>query len=457
MSNFRPTQHIDIRQIVRVDPSVVLRSKILALPQFELEQAIDAELADNPALERLDTDNEPITDEQIMKAVAPQEMRSRNEDDERFRCTAPDDQVADWIDMAATTNSLQDHVFAQLSSGIPESDRPLAWYLVASLNERGYLDSKPEDIARVCDCSFAQIEAMIAKLHQCEPAGVGARSVTECLLLQLRDAETIEENLARGILSHYLDELVAKRTTKISRKFKVLPSVVEAAFTVITELNPNPAEGFSTSPVSLMTSNSVSITPDLIIRRSEIGWEIESVGGDPTFLTISESYRKKSLSKQRDSDPDVAKHLQEYGHRAEQFLQCLKDRRRTLRQVGLYLVEHQGSFVSTGRYEFLASLTRNKLAQDVGLHESTISRATMGKFVQIANGDIVPFEVFFKPALRVQKMIEEILNTENPSSPLSDEAIAKILETKGVQVARRTVNKYRDKTRMLNSRTRRSA
>jgi RNA polymerase sigma-54 factor len=457
LSNFRPTQQVDIRQVVRVDPSVVLRSKILALPQFELEQAIDAELADNPALERLDSDNEPISDEQVMKAVAPHEMRSRNEDDERFRCTAPDDQVADWIDMAATTNSLQDHVFAQLSSGLPESEKPLAWYLVASLNDRGYLDAKAEDIATVTRSSFDQIEEMLQKLHKCEPAGVGARSVTECLLLQLRDAETFEEKLAKDILAEFLDELVARRTTKISRKFKVLPSVVEAAFTVITELNPNPAEGFSTSPVSLMTSNSVSITPDLILRRTEFGWEIEPVGGDPTFLTISDSYRRKAVSKFRDSDPEVARHLHEYGHRAEQFLQCLKDRRRTLRQVGLYLVEHQASFVSTGQFEFLASLTRNKLAHDVGLHESTISRATMGKFVQIANGDIVPFEVFFKPALRIQKMIEEILNTENPGSPLSDEAIAKILESKGVQVARRTVNKYRDKTRMLNSRTRKSA
>jgi len=97
------------------------------------------------------------------------------------------------------------------------------------------------------------------------------------------------------------------------------------------------------------------------------------------------------------------------------------------------------------------------MAQDIGMHESTVSRATMGKFVQIANGEVVSFEVFFKPALRVQKMIEEILERENPNRPLSDEAIAKLLAERGVIVARRTVNKYRDRTKLLSSRARKSA
>lgn len=97
------------------------------------------------------------------------------------------------------------------------------------------------------------------------------------------------------------------------------------------------------------------------------------------------------------------------------------------------------------------------MAAELGLHESTISRATAGKFVQIANGEVVSFEVFFKPGLRVQKMIEEILQHENPDNPLSDDAISHLLAKRGVQVARRTVNKYRDRTKLLSSRKRRSA
>ena len=97
------------------------------------------------------------------------------------------------------------------------------------------------------------------------------------------------------------------------------------------------------------------------------------------------------------------------------------------------------------------------MAEDLGIHESTVSRATMDKFVQISNGEVIPFEVFFKPALRIQKMIEEILTHENPENPLSDDAIARLLAQKGVVVARRTVNKYRDRTKLLSSRKRRTA
>ena len=126
-------------------------------------------------------------------------------------------------------------------------------------------------------------------------------------------------------------------------------------------------------------------------------------------------------------------------------------------RVGRYLLERQSGFIETGEYRFLTSMTRTQLARALDLHESTISRATMGKFVQIANGEVVPFEAFFKPALRVQKMIEEILAHENPNAPLSDERIAQMLAERGVVVARRTVNTYRDRTKLLSSRRRRTA
>ena len=121
------------------------------------------------------------------------------------------------------------------------------------------------------------------------------------------------------------------------------------------------------------------------------------------------------------------------------------------------MVENQPGFVKTGEYPFLKPLTRSQMAKDLGVHESTISRATAGKFIQLASRDVVPFDVFFKPALKIQKMIEDILAMENPDAPLSDERIASLLAKKGVVVARRTVNKYRDRSKLLSSRMRKSA
>lgn len=126
-------------------------------------------------------------------------------------------------------------------------------------------------------------------------------------------------------------------------------------------------------------------------------------------------------------------------------------------KVGEYLTNKQESFITTGRYSFLRPLTRSQMAADIGLHESTVSRATAGKFVQIATGEVVSFEVFFKPALRVQKLVEEILESEDPNEPLSDEEVSQILAKRGFNIARRTVNKYRSQLRLLSSRARRSA
>ena len=198
--------------------------------------------------------------------------------------------------------------------------------------------------------------------------------------------------------------------------------------------------------------------PDIIITLEESGFLIEVPGPSPIHLRVNPTYekRRKVLEEKRGADPAEKRHVNEFVDRAQRFLDALTQRRQQLARIGKYLVEHQGGFVKTGEYRFLMPLTRSQVAKDLGVHESTISRATAGKFVKIVNGDTVGFDIFFKPALRVQRMIEEILESENPNNPLSDERIARMLEDRGVKVARRTVNKYRDRTKLLSSRMRRT-
>jgi RNA polymerase sigma-54 factor len=446
---------------LRVDPKVVLSSQILQLTQQELDQAIEAELLDNPALERLHEDGEPLSDEAILRAVAPQELRPASEDFEFYRSMPQDDRTTDWTELAATTTSLWDHLRAQLGTMLPDHLREIGNYVVECVNERGYLNSPAEEIALATDSSLDDVEFVLGKLKQCEPAGVGASSVQECLLLQLKDADTVERKLARIILKAHMDDFLARRTYRIMRRYRVLTEVVEAAFAEILKLTPYPGEAFQVGPSVIHTASirTPSVIPDLVITIDETGWHVEVRGADPNALAIERAYRRRydELRQQPRADRDEKRHVTEYVRRAANFIQSVYQRRRTLRRIGEYLVEHQASFISTGGYQFLRPLTRTQMAKDLGMHESTVSRATMGKFVQIANGETISFEVFFKPALRIQKMIEEILSTENPSDPLSDEQIAALLKKKGVYVARRTVNKYRDKTKLLSSRKRRSA
>lgn len=446
---------------LKVDPKVVLASQILQYTQQEMDQAIEAELADNPALEKLQDDFEPISEETILRSVAPYELGPSSEDGEYRRSLPNDEEATDWLDFAASTTSLWEHLRAQLVPSVPKWLEDLAEYVVECVNERGYLTAPVEEIALATNHSLEDVELVVQKLRQCEPAGVGAGDVQECLLLQLQDADTIEKKLARAILKHYMDDFLARKTSRIARRYRVLPDVVEEAFEEIKALNPYPGESFA--PISMRlhseANRAVSVIPDVVLSHSDHGWFVDVRGADPGSLTIERSYRRRyeELKTENHADRGEKRHVNDYVKRAANFIQSIQQRRRTLRRIGEYLVQNQGGFVSTGQYQFLHSLTRTRMARDLGMHESTISRATMGKFVQIANGEVVPFDVFFKPALRVQKMIEEILATENPSTPLSDEAIAQILERRGVKIARRTVNKYRDKTKLLSSRKRRSA
>ncbi|MBX3118486.1 MAG: RNA polymerase factor sigma-54 [Fimbriimonadaceae bacterium] len=460
---FRPgnwnSQNQELRQGLRVDPQLVLRSHILQLSQADLEQAVEAELADNPALERLEDDTEPITEEGVLKSVAPQELKPSSDDYEFQRSTIRDDEdVMDWLDFAACETRLSDHLKAQLFPIVEPEHHKLAEFVIGCLDEKGYLIMPLDEVAASTNMTVEDVEAVLHKLQQCDPAGIGARNVQECLLLQLQDPDTVEQKLAREIAKHYLDEMIARRTGKIARKFKAPTEMVEAAFQEILALNPYPAQGFAANSHSAR-QKPIAVRPDIILTRSEIGWVVEVEGVDASSLVVDRSYRQRlaKLEAKAQADKDEKKHLGEYVGRADNFIQSIKERKKTLRRIGEYLIEKQTSFISTGRYQYLQPLTKSIMARELGLHESTVSRATMGKFVQIEDGEIVPFEVFFKPALRIQKMIEEILETENPSTPLSDEAIARLLADRGVVVARRTVNKYRDRTRLLSSRGRRTA
>ncbi|MFI5386913.1 MAG: RNA polymerase factor sigma-54 [Fimbriimonadales bacterium] len=453
------SQRLEASVGLRVDPRVVLSSQILQLTQAELEQTIEAELNENPALERLQDDNEPLSDETILKNIAPQELRIGSDDYEFWRSLPSDHESVDWVELAPSGTTLWEHLRAQLLSMLPRELHRIAEYAIECVNEKGYLTTPAEEIALETGTSIEVAELVVKKLQQCEPAGVGAFNLQQCLLLQLRSADTIEEKLARVIIQKYMDEFIGRRTSKLMRRFRVLPEVVEAAFQEILSLTPFPGECFDNTAGYLRRSRSVGVSPDLVLTRTEAEWLVEVRGADPSSFMIEHEYRKrfKELQDDERAPKDEKRHITTYVNRANDFIACIRQRKKTLRMIGEYLVQHQGSFVSTGSYEFLLSLTRSQMAHDLGVHESTISRATQAKFVQIANGEIVSFDVFFKPALRVQKMIEEILQHENPNHPMSDETISHMLAKRGVHVARRTVNKYRDRTKLLSSRKRRSA
>ncbi len=454
-NGFGTSQRLD--QNLRLDPRVLLASSLLQLTQAELEQSIETELNENPALERLQDDVEPISDELVMRVVSPDHYNLGSEDAEFLRSLPNDEGQTEWIDLVVGAPVLKDHLRAELKSRVGPRFEHIADYLVDSLTDTGYLHEPSEEIALATNASIEEVDAAIKALKSCDPPGVGAATVQECLLLQLKGDDTLEGKLARTILRSHLAELASKNVLRLARRFRLMPEVVTAIFNKITELNPFPFEQAHSSNQGRASTSGVQ--PDLVLTRTETGWTIQIYGPDPNSFAVSRAYRRRAteLKEKSSACKDEKRHVAHFAQRAKDFIGGLEQRRHTLKSIGDYLVTHQSGFISTGRYEFLQSLTKSRLALELGVHESTMSRATAGKFVQISTGEVISFEVFFKPALRVQKMIEEILSTENPNSPVSDERIAKLLAKRGVEVARRTVNKYRDRTKLLSSRRRKSA
>lgn len=440
-----------------VDPRVVLGSRILQLTQPELQNAIETELNENPALERIDDFDEPLTEEEILSTVAPKELRHRERDNdyEMARTKPLDEQPPDWVDLAPSGNSLWDHLHAQLLFPAGSVQDRLAKFLIGSINETGYLETSEEEAALACDCSLEDATAMIDRLQACEPAGIGARDLRESLVLQLRSAESVEQKAALYLLQNHWELVVKREYRMLARKLKVDVPDIERAFAEIRMLSPSPSSLFSTHLPQLRHRTAAPM-PEIVISRRESGWLVEIPGAEHLNLRISSSYetRIKQLKRLTRPDRDEKRHLLECVDRANRFLEAIAQRRRLLQSLGALLIDRQNGFLATGEYQFLKPLTRSQLAEELNVHESTVSRATNGKFIQVPSGEIISFEIFFKPALRVQKMIDEILSLEDPNFPLSDERISRMLAERGVKVARRTVNKYRDRSKNLSSRKR---
>jgi RNA polymerase sigma-54 factor len=430
----------------------------MRLQQQELEEAIEQELNDNPALERVDSIRDQPDATDVWLRMSGERQLPLGEDFESFAAAAaePDDR-GEWVDCIAAPVHLRDHLLAQLLATVSSEEAALARHIVDCVGDNGYLSMPIEEIALTAGADLSATLAVVRKLQQCEPAGVGAQDLQECLSIQLSELDDRLGLIAHAIVERHWNDLVHHRSTHIARKYKISEDEVAQAFELIAHLNPYPGEGFS--PGAWGRTGAPAISPDVVFSRTDAGISIEVRGCDPNELLVNDWYRERYRAVRAGGriDADERKHIAEFVGRAVNFIKAVHQRRRSLRKIAQCLLREQYGFITTGSYEFLAALTRVKVARSTGLHESTLSRATMNKHVQLANGEVVPFEVFFKPSLRVQKVMEDILRQENPNAPMADREIAAMLAERGIFIARRTVSKYREQLRLLSSHRRRTA
>src|SRR5215470_17151040 len=461
---FTPSQNL------KVSPRLVAANYILELSSQELQQQIATELSENPALELVEIPTCRVCGTELQGSICPRciqrqkgsstsayglDTRTYNYDDgSDSRNRAPDDEEFDPLTRVASEQTLAEKLLMEMGAMLPDEDMPIAEYLVGSLDEKGYLAVKVEDVAYELDVSIDKVRAVLRVLQAQEPVGIGARNLRECLSIQIAHLEErgLSQSHALEIVTQFLTELGEHKFGRIAHELKISQQEVSDVWEFVkSKLNPHPAHGFSPTNASDRDTRAMYIIPDVVISKGPEDFEVEVVESRRFVLRVNPMYTRLSADLQRSSasmNPDEKRHVQQYVGRAKLFIANINQRRQTLFNITRCLVDQQREFLEHG-VRHLRPLSRAAVAQELGVHESTVSRATASKFVMLPNGEVIPYAHFFTPSLSVKDIMKEVIEKEG--KPLTDSEIVERLKDKGIHIARRTVAKYRMQLAILPS------
>jgi RNA polymerase sigma-54 factor len=428
---------------LHVSPILVARMQILALTSVEFEHVLEHELAEDPALERAD---EPPCASDGSGPCRVCNLLPWN--------AAPRVDRSDPQPPITDPTALDDPRSTLLHDLLTALDRELdfvAEYVIASVDERGYLDADPTEISSALGVPIEHVQRVLDALRPIAPPGFAARDVRESLLLQLvvMEAERPLSPLVRAVVDQHLDAVARGQISAVSRRLQADATEVRAAVEFIrTNLRAHPSEALlpaSWSPAAPV----VPVIPDVVIhsRKDDDGFDVDLVEPHRFPLRIDRTYRHLSeLMRTRGSATGVSdrdsQHVLAYTTRADAFITRVRERWRTIQDVSRYVAERQADFLRDGPRS-LRSLTRAEVACELGVHGSTVSRATAGKFVMLPAGSVIPFHDLFDRSLGARDVLREIIATE--PRPLSDASLADELTRRGYPLARRTVTKYRER------------
>ena len=420
--------------------------QILALPQQELKATIQEELDNNPFLEEHILNNSlPKGETNYLSSLSHKVLTYRAQDSD-FR-----------MSLITQKTSLQDALLRQLGM-FADDDKTLAigQEIIGNLDENGYLKATLMDIAQSLDFSLQEVERVLILIQQFEPAGVAARSVAECLLIQLKISGENDPLLERIIECH-LEDIARKDYRRIAKSLKAPLDAIEPLIKKIVRLNPKPGRNYSQEETQ-------HVIPDLIFSKDE-GYLKVTLNNDDSFsIRINETYR--SMLKNETLEPSAKEFLSNKLRAALDLVRAVSRRQETLKKIVEALVDIQQEAILND-FSCLRPLTFKEIAQRIGMHETTVCRAVMNKYAQLPQGNIVSLKSFFSnrvrgfhgesfSAIQVKMCIKESIAQEDKKQPLSDLDIATYLSgEKKIKISRRTVAKYREELKLLSSSLRR--
>jgi len=468
-----------------LSPQIRQYLRLLQLPIAELSQAVESELVENPLLE----EKAPDAADDITISTLPEDSTAADNPKpsaEEVRPGESFEDLPDWsqdesfnsygdsrhedIDdlqknkdyqqgLLTKPEALSDYLLWQIRflDFTPEETK-IAEEIIGNLDEQGFLQATLTEIAEACQVSEAAVAAALKKTQQLEPPGIAARTLQEALLLQLERKDGPEAETAKKIITGHLPLLEKRDWTQLAKLIGCEIEKIRKAADLIMRLEPRPGRSF-------YAEEAIAITPDAIVTLNENGnprLKIEIVNEKVPELRVNSYYR--NMLKKKDLDEKTKVFLKEKLQAAMDFIKAIQQRKSTLHGITDELVKEQAEFFEKG-FSHLRPLRLKDIAANLGIHESTVSRAISGKHIQTPQGTI-PYRSFFSSKLEtttgeaesqksIMMKIKTLIHSEDTEHPLSDQEIVEKMKGDGIMIARRTVAKYRDLLKILPSHLRR--
>ncbi|MBU0543896.1 MAG: RNA polymerase factor sigma-54 [Proteobacteria bacterium] len=466
-------QQLKLSQQLVMTPQLQMAIKLLQLSRLELLDTVRQELDSNPMLEEVQdsVSNELLTepaeilrqpDDSLTKEVKIEEKIHdafdwNNYIDEynapgKINFEAEKKETPSYEAFISRTESLNDHLLWQLlMTGPSKEEEDIGSLIIGNLNGAGYLDVSVEDISKISGSSAEKVEKVLSTIQTFDPSGVCARNLSECLLIQAKQLG-LHGTLVTDIIQNHLNYLENNNFRAIAKVLKADMREVEVAVNIIMGLEPKPGRKFSDEEPQY-------ITPDIYVYKVENNFVVVLNDDGMPKLRVS-SYYKKNMGRGGKIPNDARDYIQEKMRSATWLIKSIHQRQKTIFKVMESILKFQREFFENG-ISFLKPMVLRDIAQDIEMHESTISRVTTNKYAFTPQG-IFELKYFFNSSINrttgeslasasVQDMIKRLIKNEDPQKPYSDDKIADILLNSNVNIARRTVAKYRDVLKILSS------
>jgi len=454
-------------QKLTMTPELIQAIQILQYNSQELEEFVSKELMENPLLEqtRQEEPEEERSGEEQDDTIDFEELREKimeaGYDDisyAQWKEKPSDDQVMTFDQYTSKEETLSDHLMMQLGlSRLNDLDMKIGRFLIDALDDNGYLTMEIPQVCQVFGTDEEEVEKVLKVIQGFDPVGIGARDLKECLLIQLDEVEDdFPKESIRYIICNYLKELGDNHIQEISRNTGLTAKQVQAVADFIRTLDPKPGRAFSTG------EQLKYVIPDVIVEEVDGGFELVTNDESEPHLTVSQYYL--DMARDNKADEEVQKYLSDKYKSALWLIKSIDQRKQTIYNVAKAVVERQMDFLRKGK-KFLTPMTLKQIADEVGVHESTVSRSINGKYIETPRG-VYELRYFFSSGVgsregtgvssnSIKKMIKEIISGEDAKEPMSDQGIMDILRGRGIDISRRTVAKYRESMNIPSSSKRR--